>query len=171
MGLKKGCKGSRTSHGEAKPQSKEYIVWSSMKDRCFNVNSNHYKGYGGRGITVCERWRKSYQNFLEDMGRRPSDKHTLDRIDNDGNYCPENCRWTTMREQTNNTRKNKYVEYKGERLTVAQLRDKYGLNQRIYIYLKRGHSVEEAIAILNSDHFKKGQIRSTPKSKRQIVSF
>ncbi len=77
-----------------------------MKDRCYNSKAVSYKHYGGRGITVCNRWRQSFANFLADMGLRPSSKHSLDRIDNDGNYEPSNCRWATRIQQNRNKRFN-----------------------------------------------------------------
>ncbi len=84
----------------------EYKVWTSMKMRCSNPKFTGYKNYGGRGISFCERW-KLFENFIADMGRRPSDQHSIDRIDNDGNYEPSNCRWATRQIQNNNTRRQK----------------------------------------------------------------
>lgn len=81
-----------------------------MRARCYRAANKDYKHYGGRGITVCDRWRHSYANFLADMGRKPHPKHTLDRIDNDGPYSPENCRWVTMSDNLKNKR------YLGKRL-------------------------------------------------------
>ncbi len=94
-----------TIHGEC-PRSgmtREYIAWRAMISRCTLVNGKEYEHYGGRGITVCDRWRHSYQNFLSDMGRCPK-RMTLDRRNNDGNYEPGNCRWATYHEQALNKR-------------------------------------------------------------------
>lgn len=82
----------------------EYAVWNTMRQRCTNPNSEKYKDYGARGIKVCKRWAK-FKNFLEDMGRRPSKDYSIDRKNNDGNYCKRNCRWATRSEQQRNTRR------------------------------------------------------------------
>ena len=92
---------SNNSHGMSK--TPEYHAWSAMKDRCFNPNYQHYSNYGSRGITVCDRWL-NFKNFFADMGSRPTAEHSLDRINNDGDYCLDNCRSATKKEQANNRR-------------------------------------------------------------------
>lgn len=100
--------------------------WKKMKGRCLNPNNDHWESYGGRGITVCDRWM-SFDNFYVDMGQPPSRDYTIDRIDNNGNYEPGNCRWATKREQSNNTRRTAFVEYAGRNVTFRELEDLCGI--------------------------------------------
>ena len=99
-----------------------YPCFRNMKARCFNQNHPKYRLYGARGITVCDRWRNDFQAFVADMGDRP-EGHSLDRIDNDGDYTPENCRWATVHQQVNNRGKYKQITNKGEKHHKAKLSD------------------------------------------------
>jgi hypothetical protein len=121
-----GCLGRNTKHGKSK--SPLYGIWLSMKKRCFNQNCKSYKNYGGRGITVCDRWKDSFENFYNDMMQTWQKGLSLDRIDNDSNYEPENCRWVTNKEQANNRRTNKVVEYQGRSQTLTQWAEELNLS-------------------------------------------
>jgi hypothetical protein len=96
-------------HGHARHgnTTAEYWAWAAMKQRCLNPNYHHFQNYGGRGITVCQRWIDSFDAFLADMGRRPSARHSLDRKNNDGNYDPSNSRWITAKQQATNRRRRR----------------------------------------------------------------
>lgn len=101
-----GClqkeRASESSSTHEKSSTPEYKIYIGMLTRCYNKNRNRYYRYGGRGIKVCDRWKNSFENFLEDMGERPSKEHSIDRIDNDGDYEPKNCRWTDKYDQAIN---------------------------------------------------------------------
>ena len=100
---------SRTTHGEGSSKgvrTKEYRTWAHIRGRCVNPTDAAWKYYGGRGIQICERWRDSFESFLADMGRAPSAKHSIDRIDVNGHYEPNNCRWTTADVQAKNQRRH-----------------------------------------------------------------
>lgn len=140
-----------TTHGLT--NTTEYGVWAGMLSRCYSKNRACYKDYGGRGITVCDRWRNSFKAFLEDMKKRPSLKHSIDRWpNNDGNYEPGNCRWATPEEQHNNTRSNRLLTFEGQTMTLSQWANKKGISKSGLRYrLNGGMSVGEA---LNSDRVK-----------------
>lgn len=136
----------QTTHGMS--HSPEFWVWVAMNERCSNKKNRQYRRYGGRGISVCHRWKKSFSHFIADMGRRPSAKHELDRFpDNDGNYEPGNCRWATRKQQTRNTSRNRFVTVSGKRMCVRDAADHLGLNAgTIYVRIHRGRSPQEAIS-------------------------
>jgi hypothetical protein len=135
-----------TTHGKTK--TVEYKTWIGILARCNNPNDQHFPQYGGRGITVCERWRKSFTSFLADMGTRPSDKHSIDRYpDNDGNYEPGNCRWATRSEQQRNKSVNRWLELNGETLTLAEWSERTGLPQNTILNrLKRNLPIERVLS-------------------------
>lgn len=163
-----GCRYHRHGAATGGKVTSEYRIWSLMRDRCNNPNNRHFANYGGRGIQVCERWDKSFVDFLADMGERPSFEHTLDRYpDNDGNYEKSNCRWATRKEQNNNKRSNRIIEFDGERLTVAQWAERIGVNESaIRTRLNRGWSTEEAVTLPTEifRHPLSGRIENSVKS-------
>jgi hypothetical protein len=143
-----------TIHGESlhKEPSPEYRAWCNMKTRCSNPNRHRSHRYVGRGISVCDRWLNSFENFLADKGRRPSPEHSFDRIDNDGDYTPENTQWATVAEQQANRSNNIRVELHGETVILAEACRQLGIHMpRIDKYVSRkGWSHQQAI-----DHFAK----------------
>lgn len=127
--------------------SRTFVSWDSMKQRCLNTNHKSYGDYGGRGITVCERWLESFNNFLADMGERPEGK-SLDRIDNDKGYEPTNCRWATHVEQGNNRRSSRLLTHAGKTQTAIQWAREYGLGPKTLLYrLKAGWSLKESLTM------------------------
>lgn len=121
-----------------------YRSWQAAKDRCYNKRNERYPIYGAKGVTMCERWRNSFQAFLSDMGERPKGM-TIDRIRADGHYEPDNCRWATNSEQVRNKRTN--VEWNGARVTIADLAKSVGVPRpSLNKLLIRGLSVEDAVA-------------------------
>lgn len=128
------------------PRHPLFRTWCEMRYRCNNPEKWNYKYYGGRGIKVCERWM-TFANFVADMGERP-DKHTLDRIDRNGHYSPENCRWASREEQANNASYNKALVFNGESINLSRAARKYGLRvETLHARLKYGWTVEQALTI------------------------
>lgn len=124
-----------------------YGTWHQMINRCENPKSKHYDRYGGRGIKVCDEWHDfwSFVKWSDSIGGRPNG-YTLDRIDNDGNYCPENCRWADWKTQTSNKSSNRYITYNGKTQTIQQWSINIGLNeQTLTNRINRGWSIEKAL--------------------------
>lgn len=120
-----------------------YNTFKHMWDRCTNVNNKHYKDYGGRGINVCDEW-KSFDKFWEDMKEGYKHNLSLDRINNDGNYCKENCRWATQTQQGNNTRTNTHITFNGVTLTIAEMARKYNLLPETIMWrMKSGWNLQD----------------------------
>ena len=136
------------SHGMSK--SREYKSWSHAKARCNNPKDPKYPEYGGRGISMCQRWTGSFSEFIKDMGLAP-EKHTLDRIDVNGNYEPGNCRWATAKTQGNNTRFNVRLSVGEFNGTLKQFAEHIGANyKRLHKLVRtKGLSVEAAVELMN----------------------
>lgn len=143
-GTRKSCGCLYTKHGHARDNTRTYRIWSGMNDRCNNPRRPEFKHYGGRGITICPEWR-DYLSFLRDMGEAP-DGLELDRIDNEGSYCKENCRWSTRRQQLRNTRRSRIISANGKKMTVVEWSEETGISPvTISARLRRGW--EESAAI------------------------
>jgi hypothetical protein len=137
---------TRHGHAAGSSGSPEYRTWAAMKNRCSNSNTKCFPDYGGRGIKVCREWSDSFESFLEDMGPRPSSRHSIDRIDNNGDYTPENCRWATVKEQMRNRRCCMVVTAFGEAKPLADWCDAHGmLAGTVARRIRRGVSPELAL--------------------------
>lgn len=132
------CRGGRSA---------EYHIWSGIKDRVLNKNTALYPFYGGRGITIEPSWSESFEAFLTDVGPRPSTGHSLDRIDNDQGYHPDNVRWATKKEQARNRRSNIVIEYRGETRCLKEWCEVLGVNyKRTWRRVNAGWTFEKAIS-------------------------
>jgi hypothetical protein len=143
-----GCLHRRTLTTHGYSYKAEYRSWQQLLNRCLNARNKGYPRYGGRGITVCERWQHSFENFIADMGPKPSPAHSIDRIDVDGNYEPENCRWATMQQQSENRRNSRFLTVNGETRCVAVWARRLGISpQSLYSRIDRGWSPEDAVSL------------------------
>lgn len=145
-----GCKRTEhfITHGQCRGISyaPEYNIWRSMLARCKNPNLECYANYGGRGITVCDRWQESFEDFIADVGSRPSPLHTLDRIDNNAGYEPGNVRWATQDEQNRNKRSNHFLTIDNRTQCVTDWAREFGVPiSCFYGRTRRGWAPEEAI--------------------------
>lgn len=161
------------THGHSCNENKRmYFIWRGMLARCMNEKLVSYPNYGGRGITVCERWM-DFKNFLEDMGERPSKEYSIDRIDVNGNYEPSNCRWADIYTQANNTTRNVIYSHDGYTLTVSQWADKMGLpSNLVHARLSRGWPFEDAILPVGATSPSKRKFvgrEHTPESLREMI--
>lgn len=133
-----------STHGMS--STSEYRSWLGMKQRCGNKNNHKYYRYGGRGISVCDRWKDSFQNFFFDMGPKPDPSFSIDRIENDGDYKPSNCRWASIKDQQNNTSKNHNLTLGEITKTIAQWAENLNMSEDVIFARKKlGWSDEEAL--------------------------
>jgi hypothetical protein len=143
-------KAEKLDHGNARRGRKtsEYNIWVMMRQRCMNPKDKRYASYGGRGIAICKRW-DNFAAFIEDMGRRPSPSHSLERMDNDGPYSSENCVWADRIAQSNNKRNNRILLIRGERMTLTNASKQFSVPySALKCRLRRGWSDEEAVELI-----------------------
>ena len=154
-----------TTHGMS--FSTEYFIYRGILARCNNPKNKDYNNYGGRGIKICKRWEKCFENFYEDMENRPSKQHSINRGDNNKNYSKSNCNWATQKEQQNNRRSNKNVTYKGRNQTLTQWCEELNLAKDTTGYrLRNGWSVNDAFEISFEDAQKRKGI-----NKRRMLAY
>ena len=142
---KERTKETLSKHG--KTNTRLFTIWQGMKNRCYNKKSNRFTRYGGKGIKVCDEWLNDFQNFYEwAINNGYSETLTIDRVNNNGDYCPENCRWCDYTEQSNNRSTNRFIEYKGERKTIANWSKVTGIpRSTIWNRLKANKTIEEVL--------------------------
>lgn len=141
------CRSISIEHGQSR--TTEHVIWMDMVARCSRPSHQAYRHYGGRGISVCQRWADSFESFFADMGPRPEGL-TIDRKDNNGNYELGNCRWATMKQQNRNRRNNRIVSINGEDMPLVDAAEKFGIPYRkAHARLYRGWTIEQALEISN----------------------
>lgn len=145
-----GCLQGINLRKHGKGNTRIYEIWCNIKTRCYNKSNKRYLDYGGRGITVCDEWLHDFQAFYDwSMANGYRDDLTIDRIDNNKGYLPDNCRWVTQKEQQNNRRNNHLITYNGKTQTLAQWADEIGLSYKtIQSRIKRGWNIEKALNTL-----------------------
>lgn len=150
------------------PRPPEYGPWHDMIRRCYDSRRKNYRHYGGRGIKVCDRWRQSFEAFLEDMGPRPSPKHSIDRYpNNDGNYEPDNCRWATQGEQLRNYSRTRHVTYNGRTQCIADWAVEMKLPaQTLYTRIREGWDAARALTTPAP-----GRVGKTAADRRVLITY
>lgn len=145
----RGCGRCRNlKHGYSTEQSSEYMTWKNIKSRCNNPNNKSYNRYGERSIRVCDRWMESFEAFLADMGMKPFPEATIERIDNDGPYSKENCKWATQSEQMRNMSRNRLITFQGRTQCLQDWVNETGLSKAVISNrLKKGWTVEETLTV------------------------
>jgi len=161
-----------TRHGMAKRSGRHpcYSIWKNIKARCCNPQSSKFKYYGGRGIKMCNRWQQSFTDFVADMGDRPTPQHTVERKDTNGDYCPENCTWATMREQTRNKRSNRFFTFNGETLCVNDWAARLGIKTTTMQARFKVMPIEQALALPVTPQDHEGQILIDLNGKTQNLA-
>lgn len=158
------------THG--KTETAEYVVWCQIKARCYNSANINYSNYGGRGIKVCDRWLHSFENFINDMGERPSKDYSIDRIDVNGDYSPENCRWATSLEQANNKRNNIIISHNGQTKTLAEWCRFYDVDYGLAIQrYKAEKSFEELFAVRKARTLTDDEVRAIRNERLTVAGF
>lgn len=136
------------SHHHGMSKTPEYRIWAAMINRCSNSGCSSFKNYGGRGIKVCDRWRMSFLSFIEDIGFRPSNKHSIERIDNNLDYCKENCKWATKKDQSANRRTARMITAFGVTKSMTEWSEHTGIPcPTIYRRIKDGIDPSVALSL------------------------
>ena len=163
-------KHGNSTHGMS--DKAEYNSWVGIKQRCNNPNNNKYHRYGFRGIKVCPRWLNSFELFLKDMGSKPTNCHSIDRVDNNGNYEPSNCKWSNQKQQQNNKSTNHFLTLDGKTKTIAQWAESLEMSQDVIFARKKlGWSDRDALLKLAHERVVKGKGVTKTVSKKGIVRW
>lgn len=137
---------SKRAKTHGRTRTPEYWVWASMRQRCYDKNTRNYHRYGGRGITVCDRWRHSFNNFYADMGKRP-EGYSIDRIDNDRGYSPDNCRWISSKENCRNQERSRMITWRAKTQCLSAWAEELGIPMKtLHFRLTKGWAVDKALA-------------------------
>lgn len=152
-----GCKRFEACKTHGQTNTRLYNIWCTMKARCIRKTSQKYNRYGGRGIKICDEWKNFEPFYNWSMSHGYNENLSIDRIDNNGNYEPSNCRWATAVQQANNTSENRIIEYKGEKMTISEASRKYNVSYKLlYKRIKRGWDINRAIETPKITTFLKG---------------